>query len=279
MYNEALNINDYKEGEISRKAWEVNKTIETLNAFKAVNTNAEILGVGAGFEPTIYILSNKVKRVWATDKYGDAGAWSKEAPKEMLTTPEKYAPKDVDFDLKHIVVQHMDAKSLNFPDRTFDAIFSCGSIEHFGEWDEILQAMKEIHRVLKDDGIVSLTTEFKLGGRGDGWQGTKLFDEARLKWLISEAGFEPVDNPEYKFPVNQDTLDTVIDIVERLKNMPPVEGVLSYSGFTFTSVHLALRKKRDALTSTKTTKNGGNGKTKTEPIITEVESDDIHTTK
>ena len=53
----------------------------------------------------------------------------------------------------------MDALDLRFEDRTFDAVYSLSSIEHFGGLAGATRALDEMARVLKPSGIVALTTE------------------------------------------------------------------------------------------------------------------------
>jgi SAM-dependent methyltransferase len=53
----------------------------------------------------------------------------------------------------------MDAKALDFPDDTFDAVFTLSSIEHFGSEPQVARAAKEIGRVLKPGGVAMIVTE------------------------------------------------------------------------------------------------------------------------
>ncbi len=240
--NRVLSVTDY-EGYNHRKAWETELAEYALKKLGAVHAEAEILGVGAGKETTIFNLSTQVKRVWATDLYLIAGDWHAHAPVEMLITPERYAPNSA-YDLQRIVVQHMDALVLRYPDDSFDGIFSCGSLEHFGEWDAIVTAGKEMFRVLKPGGVASIATEFRISGEGDGWDGVKLFDRDRILNWIEATGFELVDNPSLELEVDEETLATThsLEAIVIDNQWPEVEGVLQNAQYTFTSVHLALRK-------------------------------------
>jgi SAM-dependent methyltransferase len=53
----------------------------------------------------------------------------------------------------------MDARALDFPDDSFDAVVSFSSIEHFGDADDIARAASEIGRVLRPGGYAFLVTE------------------------------------------------------------------------------------------------------------------------
>ncbi len=81
IFNKVLSVNDYQElighePPINRKEWEVQMALRTLVDLKAAKASAEILGAGAGHEPTIYLLSQQVKRVFATDVYLAPGMWA-----------------------------------------------------------------------------------------------------------------------------------------------------------------------------------------------------------
>lgn len=237
-----LSVRDYAAGQVKRKPWEVALALQTLSALPR---DAVVLGVGAGKEATLYALSTKVGKVIATDLYQSAGMWNKDAPEDMLTDPAKYAPVGAAFDASRIDVRHMDARALDLPDESVDAVFSCSSIEHFGTWEDIAQAASEIGRVLKPGGVASICTEFKLSGEGDGWEGVKLFDRQRLiDCLITPSGLTLADNAELAFVPDADTLATAwpLHTIVTAGEWPEVEGVLSEHGYLFTSVHVALTK-------------------------------------
>src|SRR5262245_61554505 len=60
---------DFPLGVEYRKHWEVAMAIRTLRDFGALLERSQVLGVGAGNEPTIFWLTNRVRRVFATDLY------------------------------------------------------------------------------------------------------------------------------------------------------------------------------------------------------------------
>lgn len=249
-YNKVLNVSDYaKNGRVCRKEWEVDMAINTLldmlysdHTLGGVN-EAEVLGVGAGHEATIFRLSNYVKRVWATDLYAEAGDWKANAPTSMLVQPELFAPQGEAFELNRIVVQHMNMLDLRYTYDSFDAVFSSGSIEHVGSFEDVSRAAAEIGRVVKPGGVVSLSTEWKISGEGIGWDGVLLFDDQTLRqYIIEPMGCALIDPLVTR--VDEDTLATAYPLQKIVDTgkLPELEGVLTHKGYTFTSVHLALRK-------------------------------------
>src|SRR5687768_6672215 len=62
-----------------RKHWEVAMSVRALRDFGVLRRDAEILGVGAGTERTVFHLTRHVRRVVATDLYLAPGEWEREA--------------------------------------------------------------------------------------------------------------------------------------------------------------------------------------------------------
>ncbi|MDQ6910452.1 MAG: class I SAM-dependent methyltransferase, partial [Actinomycetota bacterium] len=178
-----------------RKDWEVAMAIRALRHFGALHSEARILGVAAGYEDTIFYLTRHAKEVVAVDLYMIPGVWQPVAPLSMLIEPEIIAP--FEFDADRLVVRHMDGRWLRFPADSFDGIFSSGSIEHFGTFHDVANAAYEMGRVLKPDGVLTLSTEFRLDGPlgGIGWPGNMLlFSRENLqKYIVDASGLEFVD--------------------------------------------------------------------------------------
>ncbi len=174
-----------------RKEWEVAMSIRAFRDLGVLHPNADVLGIGAGTEPTIFYLTNHVHRVYATDLY--LQEWQSESANVgMFLNPDRYWPSL--WNPRRLVVQHMNALDLKYEDDSFDAIFSSSSIEHFGGHDEIRQAVKEMARVLKPGGVLSLATEFRLAGPSPGMPGCLIFDEAELTGLVlGSALWEPAN--------------------------------------------------------------------------------------
>jgi len=248
-------------GSEHRKDWEVAMAVRTLRHFGALHRDATILGVAAGAEDTSFFLTREAKQVFATDRYLASGDWEPTAPLSMLIQPQDVAPYP--FDADRLVVQHMDGRSLRYPDDTFDGIYSSGSIEHFGDLDDVASAAYEMGRVLKPGGVLTLSTEIRLAGPpgGIGWPGlTLLFSAENLqRFIVDASGLELVD--ELDTDVSEETLSVRRDLTQSiLQHLAATkEGeqreeyeawefphiILLHEGYVFTSVHLALRKPAD----------------------------------
>jgi SAM-dependent methyltransferase len=253
---------EFPRGAEYRKYWEVAMSIRALRQLGALRDDAELLGVGAGTETTIYYLTNHVGRVFATDLYIGAGAWDQSAPWRMLASPDTFAPFPYRRD--RLIVQHMDGRLLRYPDNTFDGIFSSGSIEHFGSMQSIANSAYEMGRVLKPGGILTLSTEFRIDGPagGDGWDGLRFFSrEALNRYIVEASGLEPVD--DFDESISAATMESKrewsfyggdIRRTLRAQGKAPRIAEIIWSkyphlvvsdigtGYTWGSVHLTLRK-------------------------------------
>jgi SAM-dependent methyltransferase len=199
---------DFPDGMEHRKAWEISMSTRALRDLGAVRHDAEILGVGAGREATIFWLTRYVRRVFATDLYLDEDAWSeRDSGAGMMVAPQG----DVDFEWnpRRLVVQHMNGTDLRYEDESFDGIFSSGSIEHFGELKDIRRCAEEMYRVLKPGGVAALATEFRLDGPR-GIPGTVMFDEEQLRSVLLDGMRWELASP-LDLSVSDETLATEID--------------------------------------------------------------------
>jgi FkbM family methyltransferase len=252
---------DFPRGVEHNKDWEVTMAVRALQHFGALRPDARLLGVAAGTEDTTYYLTRHVGEVTVIDRYLQPGVWGLNAPTWMLAAPGLAANDR--HDARRLGVEHSDARRLRFADETFDGIFSSGSIEHFGGLDDVAHAAYEMGRVLKPGGVLSLATVVvdDDGPARMGWPGSLLmFRRADLVRCIVEAsGLELVDPLETA--VSADTMRTRRSLALAMADHQAVVGALGargeseaflhwdfphlaldFEGFTFHSMHLALRK-------------------------------------
>ena len=240
-----------------RKDWEIVLAARSLSAAGVLDPHAQVIGIGAGNEPTLFWLTTQVARVFATDLYLDAG-WEESASAEMLVDPGRSWPGS--WDEERLVVQHMDARELRHPEAAFDAAFSSSSFEHFGELEDVRRAMEEACRVVRPGGLISISTEFRLAGDASSAPGVLLFNREELLQVFVEglpveplvpvdfsvsAATEATAWPSESFAADVEKHVAAHDGALRFHTLtwshyPHV--VLEGEGWRCTSVHLALRR-------------------------------------
>src|SRR5262249_26022310 len=115
---------------VHRKSWAWTQCLFGLDCLGALRPEHRALGVGVGWEPLSFFLSNHVGEVVATDLYSEQGEWSGgEGKRDILDDPDKVAPFPYRRDRLRFL--SMDGRTLVFPDASFHVVWSCSSIEHF----------------------------------------------------------------------------------------------------------------------------------------------------
>jgi SAM-dependent methyltransferase len=142
---------------IERKVWEYAMLALFLEDVGRLHDGTEALAIGAGDERILFWLANRLGRVVATDIYGEGDFAGREAEPSMLEDPAAHAPFPYRED--RLEVRWMDARELDFPDESFDAVFSISSIEHFGSPAAIERSAREMGRVLRPGGHAFVVTE------------------------------------------------------------------------------------------------------------------------
>jgi SAM-dependent methyltransferase len=201
VYIERLGLDD----SYHRRYWEWVQVAYGLDRLGVLNGQARGLGIGVGNEPLIFYLATRAGEIVATDRYRNGWARSGQANPSMLRAPERFTT--IKFPRERLRVMRMDALRLEFPDRSFDFLWSVGAIEHFGssipkhayrlacrhlgleKWATrydhagAVKSVKEMARVLKPGGIAALTTECILNG--------KPHHEFFLPWEIHRYIIDP----------------------------------------------------------------------------------------
>jgi SAM-dependent methyltransferase len=142
---------------VERKVWEFAMLALFLEQTGRLREETEALAVGAGDERIVFWLANRLGRVVATDIYGEGDFAGREARSSMLDDPAAHAPFPYRED--RLDVLWMDARRLDFPDESFDVVFSLSSFEHFGGADDVAAAARELGRVLRPGGHAFVVTE------------------------------------------------------------------------------------------------------------------------
>ncbi len=182
---------DFGRRQPHRKHWEFAHALHGLRHFGYLTPDTLALGIGAGREFPIYYLANHVRKVIATDIYGEGDFETSDALADMLVYPEKHAP--FPYRECHLVTQYMDGCHLRYPSSCFDVVFSFSSIEHFGGHDAAAQAMREIGRVLRPGGMAVIATEAVLNGVA---HAEFFLPDELYTYLVEPSGLrlvEPID--------------------------------------------------------------------------------------
>ncbi len=237
-FNRVLKLQDLKAmGITRRKPWEIHMARESFKMVKA--KSPIVLGVGSGLETTPFYLAERAGMVFPTDLYLGMGDWKFHGDGQFLKTPYMYAPTDA-VQKNNIFPMHMDMRELRFADNSVDFIYSSGSIEHLDSWQDIARCARELGRVLKKGGILSLSTEWSLDKAG-GFDNVYLFDlEALNKYIIEPSGLVMVD--ELDTSVDYDPLWSASLHKIIAGEVPEYELALNAYGWTFTSIHICFKK-------------------------------------
>jgi SAM-dependent methyltransferase len=142
---------------IERKVWEFAMLALFLEQTGHIGEHTRALAIGAGDERIVFWLANRLGRVVATDIYGQGDFAGREAAPSMLEDPGAHAPFPYRED--RLEVRWMDARRLEFPDDSFDVVFSLSSFEHFGGPADVAAAAREMGRVLRPGGHAFVVTE------------------------------------------------------------------------------------------------------------------------
>ncbi len=217
-----------------RKGFEAAQTIEGLERLGLIRPDVRCLGVGSGHEAILYWLANHVGEVVGTDLY--EGDWTSEGAAEgdpeVLENPAKYAPFEYRADRLRFL--RMDGRELEFPDNSFDVVFSMSSIEHFGGPAEAARAMREKARVCRPGGVAVVATELILNGG----QHEEFFtlDELRES-IVAGSGMNLIQPPVFRVP--RYALENPCVIPSEQHRTPHL--VLDFDGTLITSIILFLR--------------------------------------
>ncbi|HTJ74435.1 MAG TPA: FkbM family methyltransferase [Acidimicrobiales bacterium] len=239
-----------------RRDWEMAMAARALRSRGGLHHDAVLLAVGVGPGDLLVHLSRHARQVFATERFHGAGSWRSLAPVALMVEPSLVSPE---LDPTRLIVQHMDERDLRFPDDFFDSILWPGVISRFEELQDVANAAYEMGRVLKPEGVLTLSTDLRLNGPpgGVGWPGRSLLlSPAHLqRYIVDASGLEPVDTlltepSPATLETRRDLGRAIVDVEGRvvesaatghgtadLPRLVELEG-----GYVYTSVQLTLRK-------------------------------------
>ena len=133
--------------------------------------------------------------------------------KEMVEIAKNKVP-NVEF-------RHMDMRQLDFPDSSFDGVFSAYSLIHIPS-EEVLKTLQGFHRVLKAGGYVEIAVQKGEADKiiDEPFMPTEkmffnFFTEVRIASYLKEAGFT-IESQEIMSIVDAETMsDKVIYTIAR----------------------------------------------------------------
>ena len=173
-------------GHVYRKGWEWTQCLYALETLGAIQPSATALGVGAGHEPVLFYLADRIASVTGLDLYGNEG-WSssggREADAGILTNPRQYCPRPANFSRLRFV--NGSGCDLNFDNNSFAFCWSLSSIEHFGGHEAAGRSVSEMARVTRPGGFIAIATEYLLL---EEYQHPEYFNRADLARHVISAG-------------------------------------------------------------------------------------------
>lgn len=190
----------------------------------------------------------------ATDLYDEDSIWmtnAKEGDPEILCDSDKFAP--FPYRKEHLEIKRMNGCKLEFPDNTFDFIWSCSSIEHFGGHEKAAKSMKEMERVLKPRGVLALATEFVISQNvipGFKSEHPDFFNlEDLYKYLIASHNLKLVQ--EIDFSMDEYYIKNYIKLPEESQSPHTIKHrkphiVLCQDNVLFTSIFIFFQKEIDS---------------------------------
>jgi SAM-dependent methyltransferase len=219
----------------TRRSWEWALAVVAMRRFGKLNNNSKAIGIASSKEPLLFYLANYVNHVYATDLYDST--IDKLTPLDFPENPKKYAPFPYKEDA--LTALRMDATNLEFPSESFDIAFSISSIEHFGGENHLgaLRCLREVERVLKTGGIVTISTEYILNDKEhpEFFNKRTIYDDLINK-LEKLQLVEPLD-----LRITTKTLDTATGAYDTEGIIHP-DILLRYGDLLFTSVMLVFQK-------------------------------------
>lgn len=239
-----------EEPRFHRKQWEFAQIFRALQALGCLTAASRGLSMGGGDERLLYAVARRAGHLTVTDLYESGSAWMS----ARMDDPERAIKAAAPFPIEphRLTARRMDMRALEFDDASFDFCYSSCAIEHIGHYDDFVKHLREVRRVLRDDGVYALTTEFHYGEQVVPAPHNYYFSEGFLDELVKAASFVTIDGadgtlsrhalnhpmPAYLTDLCADPSDAVTSrLLEAAPHLQLLRGCLP-----FTSMSLVLRK-------------------------------------
>ncbi len=230
-----------------RKQWEF--VVIYLNLLQSGKLNTDAVGAsfGAGREPLIYIITRLVKSFMATDLYIYNTGWATAKVERDVSCRDFVLELAADdFPKEKLIVQEMDMRKLDMPDSSLDFCYSSCAFEHIGVHEDFVSHLREVKRVLKDDGVYVMTTEHLFMHETMAIKGNYKFSLDTLLAIFNDADFYPdaeFDNTLKLSHLNKPRpeLAALNNITNEMLNLFP-GLILQKNGMPYTSSCFVFRK-------------------------------------
>lgn len=244
-----------EEPRLHRKQWEFAQIFRVLDAQGFLNGRSRGLSMGGGDERLLYAVARRAGHLTVTDLYDPASDWDGARTNDPDRSLKSAAPFPVD--PARLTARRMDMRALEFEDESFDFCYSSCAIEHIGEEEDFLRHFHEVRRVLKEDGVYVLTTEFHYGDDVIPARHNYYFSSGFLHELVRATSFVTLGGVDgtvsphvFNRPMPANLGDLCADPTDGVTNVllasaPHVQ--LLTSGLPFTSICLALAKSRSGV--------------------------------
>jgi len=254
LFDRVIRVELAEEPRFHRKQWEFAQILRTLEAHGLLNGTSHGLSMGGGDERLLYSVARRVGHLTVTDLYESGSAWDGARTDDPDRAIKASAPFPID--PSRLTAMRMDMRALEFGNGVFDFCYSSCAIEHIGEYDDFLAHLREVRRVLKDQGLYVLTTEFHYGDEVIPAPHNYYFSAAVLDDLVAAAGFEARGGVDaalaphaFNRPIPANLSDLLPDaadaVTARLLDSAPHVQLLT-GGRPFTSMCLVLTKAHGA---------------------------------
>jgi ubiquinone/menaquinone biosynthesis C-methylase UbiE len=176
-----------------RKVWEQIQIYRGLLRLDLLQEDVRAIGLGVGQERLMYAFANRCGEVIATDAYHSSD-------RQTAVVNEVYEKNPFPYRRDRLLVRNMDMTTIDYPDNSFDMVWSGRIIENMLSFEDLHQFYREIHRVLKPGGIAALTTEYNMTDRHSYEPNMLVIDRHWIRHWLTAAnpllqGFELLDLP------------------------------------------------------------------------------------